>query len=252
MFTGHTLLIDTVLHWVELPSSPALLITRPWTIISYMFAQYDLIHILFNMLWLYWFGTMFRMCCTARQMMALYIIGGIAGGLLFIVAYNCLPVFIHSTGWLIGSSASVIAIVTATAILMPDFRMHLFLIGAVSLKWIAIATIVLVLVGISGTNAGGEISHVGGILAGALFATRLRKGHDITAGPNRVIDNIVNAFKGIRRPAPAPRRTSTPRMSDADRRELDIILDKIKKSGYSALTPAERKRLFDLSRNIRN
>ena len=84
VFSGNPSLINTILLWVELPSSPAVLVTRPWTLISYMFAQYDLLHIVFNMLWLYWFGTMFRMVGTSRQLLVLYLYGGIAGAVLFL------------------------------------------------------------------------------------------------------------------------------------------------------------------------
>lgn len=255
MFSASDGFITFVLNLVEMPSKPAILATRPWTPLTYMFAQYDLLHILFNMLWLYWFGTLFRMRCTSRQMLALYLYGGLGGALLFFAAYNLMPVFSGSTGWLIGSSASVMAIVTATAILIPDFRMNLFLIGSVSLKWIAIATIVLVLVGISGSNAGGEIAHVGGIITGALFATRLKKGTDITRPLNSLLDSIANLGKRGRfhtNTASQRHDSSTkPHTAADDRRELDIILDKIKKSGYTGLTPDERRRLFELSRNIK-
>lgn len=255
IFSGSSGLIDFVLRWVEMPSSPHLLLTRPWTVVTYMFAQYDLMHIMFNMLWLYWFGTMFLMRCTPRQMFALYLYGGLGGALLFFAAYNVLPVFGGAEGWLIGSSASVMAIVTATAVLMPDFRMNLLLIGSVSLKWIAIATIVLVLVGISGNNAGGEIAHVGGILTGVLFAMRLRKGSDITRPLNSLLDRVAvfGRSMGQRRAVSKGVRPADkgPRMTADDRRELDIILDKIKKSGYSGLTPDERRRLFELSLNIK-
>ena len=148
-----------------------------------MFAQYDLLHIVFNMLWLYWFGTMFRMVCTSRQLFVLYIYGGLAGAVLFLAGYNTLPLF-HGNhyGSLIGSSAAVIAIVTAVAILMPHFKMHMLFIGAVSVKWIALATIVLVLIGVTGSNAGGEIAHLGGILTGLLFrpAPEKRERHNRT------------------------------------------------------------------------
>lgn len=259
VFSGNPSLINTMLQWVELPSSPAVLLTRPWTIISYMFAQYDLLHIVFNMLWLYWFGTMFRMVGTSRQLLVLYLYGGIAGAVLFLAGYNVLPVFSHTGGSLIGSSASVIAIVTAVAILMPDFKMHLFLIGAVAVKWIAIATIVLVLIGVTGSNAGGEIAHIGGILMGALFATRLKKGQDITAPVSRVIDRACvhnmhprnhKANTGSTNRS-ANTEPATGGLTAEERRELDAILDKIKKSGYSALTPAERDRLFNVSRKIK-
>lgn len=258
VFSDSPSLISSILQWVELPSSPAVLLTRPWTILSYMFAQYDLLHIVFNMLWLYWFGTMFRMAGTSRHLLVLYIYGGVAGALLFLAGYNTLPVFSHTNGSLIGSSASVIAIVTAVAILMPNLKMHLFLIGAVAIKWIAIASIVLVLIGVTGNNAGGEIAHIGGILAGALFATRLRKGDDITLPVSRIIDRISIADFRHRHTktthtARGPQQTgpATGGLTAEERRELDSILDKIKKSGYAALTPSERDRLFNTSRKIK-
>lgn len=165
VFSGRPDYIDMMLEQVELPSSPAVFMTRPWTLVTYMFAQYDLLHVVFNMLWLYWFGTMFTMTASSRRLLTLYLCGGLAGAVLFMLGYMVLPMFHSSYGSLIGSSASVIAVVTAVAILMPHFKMHLLLIGSVSVKWIAIVTIVLVLVGVTGSNAGGEIAHIGGVIA---------------------------------------------------------------------------------------
>lgn len=261
VFSGNSGYINVILsRLVELPSSPAAFLTRPWTMVTYMFAQYDLWHIVFNMLWLYWFGTMFRMVATSRQLLVLYLYGGVAGGVLFLLGYNTLPLFHNAYGSLIGSSAAVIAVVTAVAILMPNFKMHLLLIGGVSVKWIAIATIVLVLIGVTGSNAGGEIAHVGGVLTGALFAVRLRRGHDITAPACSAWDKATSAFSGLnvrkaqghsRGNAPYGSADTTGGLTAEERRELDAILDKIKKSGYTALTPAERDRLFNVSRKIK-
>lgn len=264
VFSGNPAYIDTILSWIKLPSQPAALLARPWTILTYMFAQYDLWHIIFNMLWFYWFGSLFRMVANDRQLLVLYLYGGIAGGLLFMAGYAALPLFHDTYGVLIGSSASVIAIVTAVAILMPDFKMYLLLIGAVAVKWVAIITILLVLIGLTGSNAGGEIAHVGGVIAGMLFAMRYKKGSDITAPIVRIADRLSSLTRRHLRPATSsytrksPRATaSTPSgipnsgLSSDERRELDIILEKIKKSGYSALTPAERDRLFSVSRKIK-
>lgn len=276
MFAGCPDFINTIMSYVQLPSNPATLATRPWTIVTYMFAQYDVLHILFNLLWLYWFGTLFMMVATQRQLFALYILGGLGGALLFLVSYAVMPVFAFHNAMLIGSSASVIAIVTATAILMPDFRMHLLFIGSISLKWIAIATIALVLIGVTGSNAGGEIAHIGGVLTGAIYALRLRRGHDITGPFNRALDRMANLWNRFastiwgsfshKTGTPGQKQASgrqygasstpppygkNPTCDDNDREVLDAILDKIKKSGYSALTPQERQRLFDVSRKIK-
>lgn len=250
LFAGAADPMHTILRLVELPGSLRALIAVPWTAVTYMFAQYDLLHLLFNVLWLYWFGEVMLYRCTPAQLFVLYLYGGLAGGVLFIAGYSLLPYFAGVQGLLIGSSASVMAIVTATAILMPDFRMRFLLLGSIRLKWIAIASVALVLLGVSGSNAGGEIAHVGGIAAGTLFALQLRRERDITRPLTRLWAT-VSALLGRRRltARPAPRREPT--LGADDRATLDAILDKIKRSGYSALTPEERRRLFEVSRNIK-
>ena len=110
MFAGTPGFLEEVMRQVQLPSHLSTLATRPWTVITYMFSQYDVLHILFNLLWFYWFGTLFRMVSTPRQMLALYIYGGLGGAVMFLLAYNLIPTFAYTHGWLIGSSASVICL----------------------------------------------------------------------------------------------------------------------------------------------
>lgn len=277
VFSGNPGFLNHIMSYVQLPSNTLTLMTRPWTVVTYMFAQYDVLHILFNMLWFYWFGSLFMMVATSRQLFALYILGGLGGAALFLLSYATLPGLAWHSGVLIGSSASVIAIVTAAAILMPDVRIHLLLIGSISLKWIAIATIGLVLIGVTGSNAGGEIAHIGGVIVGAVYALRMRRGHDITRPFNEVFDRIANFWNrfastiwnnfatpaaksagrskqqasGSSSASSGRPQQSAPSCSADDREALDAILDKIKKSGYSALTPEERQRLFDVSKKIK-
>lgn len=248
-------------QWVAMPGNFGRLARHAWTPLSYMFSQIEPLHLIFNMLWLYWFGIVFQLLSTPKRMIGLYLLGGLGGAALYLLAVNTIPYFAGHGGLLIGSSASVIAIVTATAIMAPDYRMNLLFLGAVSLKWIAIVTIGIDLLNVTGSNAGGHIAHLGGAAVGAIFALGLKRGHDITAPLNSLIDAIVNLFR--RRPKVRPARfrasgaPSAPRpkapsaASAADQAELDNILDKIKKSGYSSLTADERARLFDVSRRIK-
>ncbi len=248
-------------QWVAMPGNFGRLARHAWTPLSYMFSQIEPLHLIFNMLWLYWFGIVFQLLSTPKRMIGLYLLGGLGGAALYLLAVNTIPYFAGHGGLLIGSSASVIAIVTATAIMAPDYRMNLLFLGAVSLKWIAIVTIGIDLLSVTGSNAGGHIAHLGGAAVGAIFALGLKRGHDITAPLNSLIDAIVNLFS--RRPKVRPARfrasgaPSAPRpkapsaASAADQAELDKILDKIKKSGYSSLTADERARLFDVSRRIK-
>ncbi len=105
------------LQYLQMPSSPELLLYRPWTIITYMFTHFDFLHILFNMLWLYWFGGLFLTFFSERQLGGLYLLGGIAGAILFLVAYNIFPYFrsVAAYSYLMGASASVMAIVFAVS-----------------------------------------------------------------------------------------------------------------------------------------
>lgn len=235
---------QVVLHWVEMPSNPGMLLAVPWTLFTYMFAQYDFFHLLFNMLWLYWFGEIFLFADSSRRMLALYIYGGLAGALLFMACYAALGRY----GLLIGSSASVLAVVVATAVMHPDFRMNLLFLGAIPLKWVAIVTIAIDFLSLGGGNSGGHLAHIGGAAAGLVYAFGLKNGLDITRPFCHLADWLAGLFD--RRPSPAVRNRRA-KASRSDEDTLDEILDKVKKSGYASLTQAEKRRLFDVSNRIK-
>lgn len=253
-----------VLEWMELPSDPWLLLRRPWTLVTYMFTHYGLWHILFNMLWLYWLGRIFMEFFSSKHLTGLYLLGGWGGAVLFLLAANLLPYFTSSPGsfYLKGASASVIAIVVATAVYAPDYKIGLLFLGEVPIKWIALVTVVISLIGIDGDNGGGNIAHIGGAIVGAWFALRIKRGHDITRPLNAFIDAVVGLFNGRSFKLPKFKRTSRlqgPKTSQQPPRnnrpadtvteeELDAILKKIKDSGYDALTDQERDKLFKVSR----
>lgn len=260
---------SNILKWVECPSSFSVLAQQPWGIITYMFAQFDVLHILFNMLWLYGFGRLFLEFNSQKQLLALYFYGGLSGAVLFMLGYSFLPVFNNIDGWLIGSSASAIAIVTATAILNPDYKVGLLFIGQISLKWIAIITLAIFILGLSGSNSGGNMAHIGGAIAGAFYGLMMRQGKDITKPFNKFLDQCANLFQKIKDFKLTPHKkpqtkkwnhTAQSRSfsngenvsaTPEDHATLDAILDKIKKSGYTALTADEKKRLFDVSKRIK-
>lgn len=246
----------SVAPYLELPSEPAALLYRPYTIITYMFFQYDLLHLLFNMLWLYWFGQLFLLFFNAKQFGGVYILGGLCGAALYLAAYNLLPYFATTRGMLLGASAAVLSVVFAVSAYASDYKIRLFLLGNVSLKYIALVTVLLDLLSITSQNAGGHIAHIGGALFGFLFAQRYKTGHDLTKGFNRMADRIVLLFKsGSRssRPFKKNRSYRTRNVSDEEylrRRqektvEIDRILDKIKQSGYESLSRDEKRQLFE-------
>ncbi|MDR1676468.1 MAG: rhomboid family intramembrane serine protease [Tannerella sp.] len=244
-----------LLEYVQLSSSPAMLLYRPWTVITYMFLHVDLLHILFNMLWLYWFGGIFLLYFSERQLGGLYVTGGIAGAVLFVLAYNLFPYFRNLAGhsMLMGASASVMAIVFAVSFYRKNYEIRLLLVGRVKLIYLALFTLLVDLLSITSSNAGGHIAHLGGAAFGILFAGQLTHGKDLTVFINRWIDRLVNLKKRRRRPH---MKVTYKRESDMDyntrkRNEmdtLDAILEKLKRSGYGSLSADEKKRLFDASR----
>jgi hypothetical protein len=207
------------------------------------------------MLTLFWFGKIFLMYFSEKQLVGLYVVGGLFGALFYVAAFNLFPYFapVLSHSVLLGASASVLAIVLAAAFRAPDMQLQMMFIGNVKLKYIAVFYVLTSVLGITSNNGGGQLSHLGGALAGYLFIVSLRQGMDLTKGISRILDWVVTLF-GPRKlkVKPNPYKKQAP-MSDADfnankaRRmaEIDKILDKIKTSGYESLTAEEKKRLFE-------
>lgn len=246
---------SALLRYLELPSNLSVFITRPWTLITYMFLHTDFFHLLFNMLWLYWFGNLYLRHFTEKQLAGVYFMGGIFGGLLYMLAYNIFPAFADQVyfSYLLGASASVLAIVVATAVRVPNDEVFLMFLGAVKLKYIAIFVVVLSFLSITSNNAGGNIAHIGGAIFGFLFAYYYMRGRDLTKWINRIIDKAANWFK--------PRPKMTVRMGSRQidmeynknkkerMAEIDAILDKMKRTGYEGLTAEEKKKLFNTGKN---
>ncbi len=268
LFTGASV---TMVKWVELPSDIYGFLRHPWTLITYMFSHYDVMHILFNMLWLYWLGRIFLEFFNPRQLGGLYVLGGIGGAALYLACYNLIPHLSSQHSLLLGASASVLAIVVGTTLYRPDYPVSLFFFGSISLKWIAIITVFIDVIGIENGNMGGHIAHLGGALVGLWFGLAIKQGHDITSWINRCIDSVVMLFKKRQPKSKTPHKrnagqgpsykyhqstwgnssSSHPddqRAARLDEEKLDEILGKLKQSGYAALTDEEREFLFNASR----
>ena len=259
------------LSYVEVPSTLKILPYRIWTLFTYMFVHYDLWHILFNMMWLYWFGSIFMQYYSQKHLSVLYVLGGLSGAALYLFSYNIFPYFAGKEGMMCGASASIMAIVFATTLRVPNFKINLMFIGTVSLKYIALVTILIDLMSMTSANAGGHFAHIGGAIMGVIFAMCWNRGTDILQPFNKLIDRVVTVWRAphikIRKPKKAPfTRTAeekkaprTHRRPETDSEylarkkreaeEIDKILDKVKKSGYSALTTDEKQRLFDAKKN---
>jgi membrane associated rhomboid family serine protease len=234
-------------EYLAFPAALDKLPYRFYTIITYQFVHGGVFHLLFNMLWLYWLGRIFLDFLKPRQFHFVYLTGGIAGAVLFSLAFHIFPVFKDNVAQasLIGASAAVTAIVVGTATLMPNYSIRLLFFGDVKLKYLALVYVVLNIIGLGSGNAGGNFAHLGGALLGFSYIKALKKGYDWS-----------NLFK--RRPkAPSLKvnknenykRSSSAKADIVAQAEIDAILDKISKSGYDKLSKEEKETLFKASKH---
>jgi membrane associated rhomboid family serine protease len=241
---------EKVLHYVSVPSSFKVLLLRPWTIITYMFVHQGIWHILFNMLWLYWFGSIFLEYLDQRKLVAVYLMGGISGAIVYILSFNIFPVFsaVVTDSVAIGASASVMAIVIAIAAYVPDYTVHLFLFGRIRIKYMALAIFILTSVMDFSINSGGKLAHIGGALFGYLYTLNLKQGRDIGKGFNRIIDFLVTIFKPRKKLKVTHKKPANEyeynKLKAEHQALINNILEKISKGGYDSLTKEEKETLF--------
>lgn len=241
---------DKVYGLLAIPAEISTIIKQPWSPISYMFLHEGFLHILFNMLWLYWFGRIFLNYIDSKKLLSTYLLGGLMGALLYILAFNLFPVFqsVLTNSVALGASASVMAVVIAISVFKPNNTIYLLFLGPVRLKYIAIFTVVLDIISIPSENAGGHIAHLGGALFGFLFAQQLKRGKDISRGFSHFMDALVSFFKPRKKIKVTYKRPVTDYDYNAQKvdqqEEIDRILDKIAASGYNSLTKKEKETLF--------
>lgn len=248
-------------RWLRSTSDLHTLARTPWTVITYMFTHEGVMHLLFNMLMLYFSGRLFGDLLGGKRLLGNYLLGGVAGLALYVISYNTLPVFerFAAGSTILGASAAVMAVFVGIAAYHPDMIVNLMFFGPVRLKYVALVYVLIDLISVrQGANSGGHIAHLGGALYGYLAAGQLRKGHDWSLGFVGLLERISGLFRSARR---SPLRVAkSPRervrvTSDTDwnagrkakQERVDAILDKISRSGYDSLTKEEKDFLFRAS-----
>lgn len=239
--TGQSTWIDLITNYLAVPADLHKLLYHFWTPLTYMFLHQGIFHILFNMLWLYWMGRIFEEYLGGKKLTTVYILGGLAGALLYVLAYNIFPLFepVKAISYTVGAPAGVIAIVVATATLLPNYTIGLLFLGPVKLKWIALFYVLISFLGVTGSNAGGEIAHLGGALLGFVYIKQIRRGNDWGKSLEKLFKRpsklkVVHGGKQNTGALPS-------------QEEIDRILDKISKSGYDSLSKQEKNTLFKVS-----
>ncbi|MBF9143395.1 rhomboid family intramembrane serine protease [Hymenobacter properus] len=252
-----------VMSQLELSANLGEVARHPWTVLTYAFTHQGFLHILFNMLQLYWFGQLLQEYLGDRRLVSVYVLGALVGAATCLLGYNLIPVLMPyaAAGQLVvGASGAVTAVIVAAATLLPDYTFMLILIGPVRIKWIAAVVIILSIAGLSG-NPGGMLAHLGGALLGFVFIKQLQAGRDL----GRPVQAVGNFFSRLTSSRPAMRVSSTTRRPETVttasasgakkpvapgqplQDEIDTILDKISRSGYESLSKEEKQKLFRAS-----
>jgi membrane associated rhomboid family serine protease len=241
---------EKALDLFSVPASLNALLLRPWSLITYMFTHKDIWHILFNMLWLYSFGRIFLEYLDGRKLVAVYLLGGLSGALVYILSFNIFPAFagVVTESVAIGASASVMAVVIAIAAYVPDYTVQLFLFGRIKIKYLALGIFILTSVMDFSVNSGGKLAHIGGAFFGYIYTINIRHGRDMGKGFNSILDFFVNIFKPRKKLKVTHKKVATEyeynKVKAEHQKLINSILDKISKGGYDSLTKEEKEILF--------
>ncbi len=253
--------INTTLEmYVSVPSDIYKLLFRFWTPLTYMFSHSEVPHFFFNLIGLYAFGRYFLQFFSQRQFLALYIMGGVIGALFFILGFNYIPLYYKhvSLSYMLGASASIMALLYSVSVYNPSSKIYLLFFGEVKIIYVAIIYILLDISSLAAMegNAGGHLAHLGGGLTGAWFGYQIKQGNDITEWLSRVLDHTFAALK--RKPKISKVNSSGRPLNDmewnarnvAEKAQVDRILDKVRASGYESLTSDEKRQLFEASKRF--
>ncbi len=262
-FSGATSLFNLIESYFLLPASFSSFLRQPWALITYFFMHAGFMHIVFNMLFLYWFGLIIKEFLGGGKIVSLYVLGGIFGGLLYLFMYNLIPPFTNKvdTSIMLGASGGVYAVVVGAATLMPNYTMHLMFFGPVRIKYIALVYVFISLVNTTGANAGGNLAHLAGAAIGFIYIKQLQGGTDLGKPIHWLISFIKSFFVSQPKVHVSYKRSSaekttkkkktttsthkaTVNASEVSQEEIDTILDKISQYGYESLSKEEKQKLF--------
>ena len=236
---------NLLVEWFSLPANFDDFLSKPWTIITYGFLHTSFLHILLNLIALFYIGHLFKQYFTSKQLLNFYLLGTLFGGIIFIASYNFFPALqrIADNSVLLGASAGISAIFIGIATYIPNYELKFPLIGFVKLWVLACIWIAIDVIQIPASNAGGHLAHIGGALFGFLYVVRAsNKELEILKPLKKFFKKKEKPLKTVYK---SNKKTSKNTFKKSEnQKEIDLILDKISKSGYDTLTKSEKDFLF--------
>ncbi len=240
-----------ILDWFVLHANTSKLLYKPWTLLVYMFTNYSVWMLISNVLWIWAFGYILQDLAGNRKLLPLYLYGGIAGGLIYLLTANTLPYLqptVTNGGFMIGGGASVMAIAVATTTLAPDYRIFPLINGGIPLWVLTVIFIAIDFGSMAGTTGSTAFAHIAGALVGFVFIKQMQKGNDLGAW----MYNLTAWLNDLFNPEKKHQQNKQTVFYKADKQpfekkpnltqqKLDAILDKINQEGYEMLTPEEKE-----------
>jgi membrane associated rhomboid family serine protease len=232
-----------LVQWFALDDNLDKFLTKPWSIVSYGFLHADFVHLIFNMITLYFIGNLFIQYFSQKQALTFYILGTLFGGILYVLSQNYFPLFEGMNSSLVGASAGISAIFIGIATYMPNYQIKIRFIGFVKFWHLAVIWLSFDVLGLIGANAGGSFSHLGGSLFGFLYVNQAsNKKINLSGIFTSFFKRKEKTLKTVHKSA--KRKQNTTKTSAPNQEQIDSILDKISKSGYDTLTKTEKEFLF--------
>ncbi len=230
-----------MLEWGHFSTARGFLSLEVWRLLTFQFLHAGLWHVGFNMLGLYFFGSLVEQYLGKKRYAAYYLMCGLSGGVLYLILNMVgalgLPLpgalAVNIATPLVGASAGVFGVIVACAYISPNSVVRL-LFPPIPLKmrtfaygYVAIVALNLFIV--KGANQGGDAAHLGGALAGYFF---IRRPH--------LLREFLDVFGDSSKPKARPGPRAGKRRSGADK-EIDAILAKVQRSGLHSLSESEKK-----------
>nr|WP_294861258.1 rhomboid family intramembrane serine protease [uncultured Fluviicola sp.] len=249
---------STWINWVRiklftLQTNLGDFIKAPFGLVTSIFTHFDFFHFLFNMLFLYFSGSLFRRFFSDRRMLHVYIVGGIVGGICELIANQ----FLGKGTIVLGASGSIMALFIAISVYKPNITINLFGIFPLKIYVLALIYVVSDIAQTLHSDGTAHFAHLGGALIGFLSVQNMHSSSNIINWTESVQQRILGFFSGRKRKGPKLKAQKGGRVvktdeeynmdSKAKQAKIDKILDKISKSGYESLTKAEKDFLFSQS-----
>lgn len=242
----------SIFNWFILPADLSTLATRPWVLLTYMFTHDNLWQLIANMLWLWAFGFILQDMTGSKKLAPVYLYGGLAGAIFYILSYYSLPFLHHniSSAALWDANTAVMAVAIAATGLAPGYRIFPMINGGIPLWVFTLVYVIIDMAGIAPSDPAKYIAHLAGAAVGFFFVHQLRRGRDWSLWMNNFFDWFTNLFNPHKEDRNRKAKdeffykvkdsmpyTKTPNLTQE---RIDKVLDKINQQGYHKLTDAEK------------